>query len=361
MKKNVFFIVLAFVLQIFNMDVFCQQQINASEINLIKAFAVQYIGKISIDSVSPTLYDLAIRARSNMKFSAGDKNIISFISPGGELQMEGRLTQPFSLYFPTKTSGGGDNTNKIISANNLSLAGGDRRQDSRANLFLSANGNVGIGTADPSAKLHVNGNLRLDNGALSIKDNKDINLDISWVWFVNKQDTLYYKKIMTTTNNGISFGVNNKYVMDIEPNNGKGYVMIFKDGSGLHPTKISSYNKNKYALFVEEGILSEDYAIGPQSSWADHVFKVDYKLQTLNEVENYIKTNNRLPDMPSATDVKENGYTLHDMNVKLLQKVEELTLYSIEQNKKIEELEGIAKSYQTLLERLDAMESKINQ
>jgi hypothetical protein len=137
--------------------------------------------------------------------------------------------------------------------------------------------------------------------------------------------------------------------------------MIYKDGKGVHPSRISSYNKNKYALFVEEGILSEDYAIGPQSTWADHVFKADYKLQNLKEVEDYIKTNNRLPDMPSATEVQENGYTLHDINVKLLQKVEELTLYSIQQNKKIEDLESMAKSYQTLLERLETMESKINQ
>jgi hypothetical protein len=65
------------------------------------------------------------------------------------------------------------------------------------------------------------------------------------------------------------FGVNNKYVMDIEPNNGKGYVMIYKDGHGTYPNKISASNKEQYSLFVEEGILSEDYAIGPQSIWSN--------------------------------------------------------------------------------------------
>jgi hypothetical protein len=80
----------------------------------------------------------------------------------------------------------------------------------------------------------------------------------------------------------------------------------------------------------------------------------------LNEVEQFVKDNKHLPDMPVASEVQENGYNLHDMNVKLLQKVEELTLYSIEQNKKIEKLEDVVKSYQTLLEKVEKLESKIN-
>jgi hypothetical protein len=137
----------------------------------------------------------------------------------------------------------------------------------------------------------------------------------------------------TTTSHMMSIGVRNKGVMDVFPD-GNGYVTFFKNGDGINPDAISTANKNKYSVFVARGILSEDFAIGPKASWADHVFKSDYNLQNLNEVENYIKLNKRLPEMPSAEEIQEKGYILHDMNIKLLQKVEELTLYTIEQNKK---------------------------
>ena len=69
--------------------------------------------------------------------------------------------------------------------------------------------------------------------------------------------------------------------------------------------------------------------------WTDHVFNNDYKLMDLKDVESFISTKKRLPDIPSASDVEADGYSLHDMNVKLLQKVKELTFYSIEQLEKV--------------------------
>ncbi|MFW9877820.1 MAG: hypothetical protein ACFFG0_32460, partial [Candidatus Thorarchaeota archaeon] len=71
----------------------------------------------------------------------------------------------------------------------------------------------------------------------------------------------------------------------------------------------------------------------------DFVFKGDYKLRSLNEVEKFIKNNNRLPEIESAAEMEENGTNLGELNSKLLQKIEELTLYTIEQQKRIEELE----------------------
>jgi hypothetical protein len=68
----------------------------------------------------------------------------------------------------------------------------------------------------------------------------------------------------------------------------------------------------------------------------DYVFANDYKLKSLREVEEYIKQNKHLPEIPSAGDVEKNGLMLAEMNMKLLKKIEEMTLYMIEQNKKIE-------------------------
>jgi predicted ribosome quality control (RQC) complex YloA/Tae2 family protein len=127
------------------------------------------------------------------------------------------------------------------------------------------------------------------------------------------------------------------------------------------PGNVSDEIKNKFSAFIAGGVLSEDYAIAPKSDWKDYVFNADYQLLNLNEVENYIKENKHLPDIPSAAEVQKNGYTLHEMNVKLLQKVEELTLYAIEQNKEIERLKKLENSYQTLMEKLEELENKIKQ
>lgn len=71
---------------------------------------------------------------------------------------------------------------------------------------------------------------------------------------------------------------------------------------------------------------------------ADYVFKSSYELMSLNEVEQFIKTNNHLPEIPSASEIKENGLNMGEMQNKLLQKVEELTLYMIELKKENEAL-----------------------
>jgi hypothetical protein len=72
--------------------------------------------------------------------------------------------------------------------------------------------------------------------------------------------------------------------------------------------------------------------------WPDYVFKKDYKLTPLNELEQFITQNQHLPNVPSAAEVEENGILLGEMNAILLQKVEELTLYILDLQKQITEL-----------------------
>jgi len=93
----------------------------------------------------------------------------------------------------------------------------------------------------------------------------------------------------------------------------------------------------KYKLFVKDGIKTEKVKvdIASASGWADYVFKKDYKLNTLEDVEKHIQEKGHLPNIPSATEVINNGINLGEMDAKLLEKIEELTLYSIEQNKQM--------------------------
>jgi len=70
----------------------------------------------------------------------------------------------------------------------------------------------------------------------------------------------------------------------------------------------------------------------------DYVFKDEYKLRSIEEVEQYITKNSHLPEIPSAKEFKKNGVLLAQMDMDLLKKIEELTLYTIQQQKDIETL-----------------------
>ena len=91
-------------------------------------------------------------------------------------------------------------------------------------------------------------------------------------------------------------------------------------------------------LFVEGGITTEEVIVKVKSDWSDFVFNKDYKLKPLTEVSKFISENNHLPDIPSSKDVAKDGIELGAMNALLLRKIEELTLYVIEQQKQIETL-----------------------
>lgn len=103
---------------------------------------------------------------------------------------------------------------------------------------------------------------------------------------------------------------------------------------------VRSELKSLYSLFVKNGVLAEDFSIAPINSWSDFVFEPNYSLMPLHEVNNFILENKHLPDVPSAQEVAEEGYSQHEINKVLLQKIEELTLYTIQQQKEIDELKA---------------------
>jgi hypothetical protein len=84
------------------------------------------------------------------------------------------------------------------------------------------------------------------------------------------------------------------------------------------------------------------------SDWADFVFDNTYQLPSLQEVEKHIAEKGHLKDIPSAKEVAKNGLYLGAMNAKLLQKIEELTLYTLQQEKKIKALEKLEKEIESL-------------
>lgn len=95
--------------------------------------------------------------------------------------------------------------------------------------------------------------------------------------------------------------------------------------------------RNDHNIIADGKITATEVQV-KQDVWSDFVFKPAYKLKSLNEVEQFIQAHGHLPEIPSETEVKQNGLNMGDMQSKLLQKVEELTLYIIEQQKTINQL-----------------------
>jgi hypothetical protein len=118
---------------------------------------------------------------------------------------------------------------------------------------------------------------------------------------------------------------------------------------------LSGTNYDDYLLWVEEGIVSADFAIVETTDWPDYVFKESYKLSSIEEIEQHILEEGHLPNFPSAEEVETMGYSLDDMTKRLLKTVEEMTLHTIQQEKKIATQNSMM---QQLLNRLEALENK---
>lgn len=122
---------------------------------------------------------------------------------------------------------------------------------------------------------------------------------------------------------------------------GTGNVVNSNTGAIIIGTGITTLPAG-YKLYVSDGILAEKVKVALKSgvNWADHVFGNNYHLRSLKEVELFINENKHLPGVPSADElVKDGGIDVNTMMAKQMEKIEELTLYIIEMNKKIEKLE----------------------
>ncbi|RAJ99951.1 hypothetical protein LX87_01648 [Larkinella arboricola] len=195
---------------------------------------------------------------------------------------------------------------------------------------------VGIGTSAPTVRLHVKSNqtnksgVRLEN---LTSNSPATRLNQSKFLTVDEQGNI----VMGTTRSTARLGAEEetalwKPVGDHLQSTHKGGLII---GDGISQTPAG------YRLYVSDGILTEKVkvAIKTTNDWSDRVFEKDYKLRTLDEVEQHIQKHGYLPGVPSAREVVEKGIDIGKMDAKLLEKVEELTLYLLQQKKQIEHLQ----------------------
>lgn len=121
---------------------------------------------------------------------------------------------------------------------------------------------------------------------------------------------------------------------------------IFYNGAiaiGVADASASIGNYGDYKLLVNGTVGVRKIKVTQSTSWADYVFKKDYKLMPLTQLNKFIKINGHLPEIPTEKDIFQNGNDIGETQVLLLKKIEELTIYIIQQQKEIDVLKKIVK------------------
>jgi len=194
----------------------------------------------------------------------------------------------------------------------------------RPDLFIAPSGNVGIGTDTPLQKFHVNGIGQFDLGGGSI----NLSTPGGWPGFINFEPSNGWRRDIIFDGTGIRLLAHNGTTAPPNTNgiiiNNNGNVGIGTDNA---VEKLTVYGKVKATEFW-----------ATLTGWPDYVFNEDYNLTPLGELKQYIKENKHLPDIPTEEEIIENGVMLAEMDALIMKKIEELTLYIIEQQDQIDKL-----------------------
>ncbi len=257
-------------------------------------------------------------------------------------------------------------------------------------LVLHQNGNVGIGITNPLDKLEISGNLKL-NGP---RDNDELRFESQ-----NGFHRIAFRQLrfydwdgggdnLTINNGNVGIGITNPLdKLEISGNlklNGPrdNDELRFESQNGFHRITFRqlrfydwdgggdnlTINNGKVGigttspdmkLTVKGNIHAEEVKIDLNVPAPDYVFKENYDLRTIEELENFIKKYSHLPEIPSAKEFERNGVMQAEMDMNLLKKIEELTLYTIQQEKKINEQANEIKELKNLNTKLVELQSKL--
>lgn len=225
------------------------------------------------------------------------------------------------------------------------------------NIFPDS-GYVGIGTISPTAVLQIETGVNADGFGVIVRGNEpDIVLDqtrTSWATLLfrrsgankvllgmNKNNDLYFSRytggwddstlVMERLTGNIGLGTSSPsqklHVVGNVSATGKLYI------GNVDTTKTTGYS-----LAVNGPVLFTKAVVKNYNTWPDYVFEPEYDLRPIYSLEAFLKVNKHLPEVPSSQEIQDKGLSLADNTALLMKKIEELTLYIIQQQKEIDEL-----------------------
>ena len=267
----------------------------------------------------------------------------------------------YNLKMGVSTSGGGAGDAYIAGSGRLYL-GTENTFARSQTVAINPDGTVGIGSYVASATLGVTGDVAATQPVIKATTTYVGNSDVRGVLAVSK------------ANDGWGIGVDGTggYIGGYFTSNAGAYTStgygVYASASGTAGTRTGVYGSasggtvnnwggyfptktytSELRVGAEKGatgfvacingkLIATEVRVQPTASWPDYVFSKDYKLMSLEELESKINADKHLPNIPAATDVKENGIMLGEMQTKAMEKIEELTLYMIELSKQNKDL-----------------------
>ena len=196
-----------------------------------------------------------------------------------------------------------------------------------SSIFIDVGGDVGLGTSSPDEQLHV------------------VDTDEASVLVENTTGTTGTRSLFEIKNAGATqFTINNTAAAVVWRMANNGDFTLSADGTGALEFELDSSGN----LEVTGNFISN----GTTLSVPDYVFEDDYQLMGLDELEAFVATEKHLPNIPSAKEVQAGGLNMTEMQLKLLEKVEELTLYTIDQQKVIDAQQELLEAMQAKLDAL---------
>lgn len=210
---------------------------------------------------------------------------------------------------------------------------------SRAQITTDPSGKVGIGTTTPTQRLEVVGNILINNGVLTSTRTDSIGKIGGYISLINPLKTGPAQGQRWSIFNMSGDGYGNSlqfWNYDFKECTAGGMCAsrftIMDDG------KVGINTSKPQTELAVRGTITAMKVKVTTLGWADFVFDKDYILPSLAELERQIVKNKHLPGIPAAADIEKEGLDIGDMQKMHMQKIEELTLYVIQQDKEIKQL-----------------------
>jgi len=271
------------------------------------------LGNVGIGTSSPSQkLDLRDGTLQVINYSGGYTFLGRNADPGNDSYLYHTITSNFHIL------GSSANGTGLLRKLGFAMGGADTENDVK--MTMDNTGNIGIGTTSPASQLHIASN---NNHAFTIS---------------RLNGTAGFRILRNATEGNVYFqiGTGTTWETKVKIGEGEGAntKLIFNpDGGNVLIGKLTQAN-SVYRLDVNGSIRSNEVVVN--TTGADFVFDDNYELRKLDEVEQFIKNNKHLPDIEPASVMTSKGLELGKMDMKLLQKIEELTLYMIELKKQVE-------------------------